>query len=64
MLTSNFISTPHWQNTYKSPTPEESVDKRNKTMINDVNEAGANNEVHNTYLYLLTIQIKNLDLNQ
>ena len=64
MLTSNFISTPHWYPTYKSPTPEESVDKRNETMVNDVNEAGANNEVCNTYLYLLTIQIKKLHLNQ
>jgi len=64
MLTSNFISTPRWCNTYKSPTPEESADKRNETMVEDVDEAGANNEVCNTYLYVLTIQTKNLDLNQ
>ena len=33
-------------------------------MVEDVNEAGANNEVCNTYLYVLTIQTKKLDLNQ
>ena len=59
MLTSNFISTPCWYPTYKSPAPEESIDKRNETMVeDDVDEARASNEVCNTYLNLLTIQIK------